>query len=1117
MKSALKDCKDIIDKSSEKLIVQMISNEIKIAGVDILKQWSKELWKNVKYYLNAGFPALDIVLAGYKGGKWISNLVYNTDEVIEKYHNMLAVLEYEKLLNQVYLDLEDTYRQGRTQDNAEKYLSAIDVIFSFKDKDCEKAYGYVNALDEPLVNKLGEFFNGASHYDTLKSQINSLQKVYFTSHEDLSTQWIHYLEEDYPGQGLEEQYEHLFEESRKRILQKKYVIACPVDVYIYDENNALVASVVDNEPFCAGDLTVSVEGDEKEFLFYGNEKYRMECIGNDAGTMDITVKEYEADKEKRNISFYDLPLLDGEKYASDVNTVVSENENYAFILNDSQTVFPNYDTDDLERQRYTVKISSGYITDEDSVLLEKQASVGEKLNLKAVIPDGYVFKGWTSDCEQDIFENSQNEKTVMKMLESDVMVTAMLSKDGNNILATDIVLNESEISLTIGEDYQLSAQVFPEQAENKDVYWGSINENVATVGQDGIVTAVSEGSTQIEVKTQDGKRKAICTVNVTPGGFWISEIPPQTYTGTSIKPIVEVYDGETLLTEKVDYTISYKNNIKVNDASEEKTAPTITVAGKGNYTGKETATFQIQAKDISAEDISADDIVLKYNKKVQKPVLVILRDGKRLGYKKDFIVEYPELENNPDAYKEPGEYAIVVKGIGGYSGERTVTQHITAGTLMSKVSVGKIANHEYTGQPIEPKVTVKCGKDVLTQDEDYSVSYENNTEIGTAKIILIGMGEYTGTKEVTFKIVGGSLNKAKVTGLITMLPYTGEEQYQNCTLTMTINKMPVVLTENEDYVVTYQKNKNAGMATVLFTGINGYSGTIKKSFRIAPFDIKADGLKEKEDRLFEIEQGIIQPYAKGGTKPKPTVTFNGIILEENVDYKLSYKNNTSVNDGNNPHKLPVISVTGKGNFKGVRSESFVIIPQKIDDVTITASDKVYQARKNAWKPTVALTDVDGKRLSAGRDYEKDFIYTYAEDTLLEDGTKRLAGDAVEASDIPIAGTSLSVTALGKGNYTGTVSGIWRIVKSDIAKAKVVIPAQIYTGKEIKPEKDQIELSIGKEKLKAEDYEIISYSNNVKKGSASVVLQGMGNYGGTKTAKFNIKAKGILWWWKELFN
>ena len=213
----------------------------------------------------------------------------------------------------------------------------------------------------------------------------------------------------------------------------------------------------------------------------------------------------------------------------------------------------------------------------------------------------------------------------------------------------------------------------------------------------------------------------------------------------------------------------------------------------------------------------------------------------------------------------------------------------------------------------------------------------------------------------------------------------------------------------------------------------------------------------------------------------------------------------------------MISVTGKGNFKGVRSESFVIIPQKIDDVTITASDKVYQARKNAWKPTVALTDVDGKRLSAGRDYEKDFIYTYAEDTLLEDGTKRLAGDAVEASDIPIAGTSLSVTALGKGNYTGTVSGIWRIVKSDIAKAKVVIPAQIYTGKEIKPEKDQIELSIGKEKLKAEDYEIISYSNNVKKGSASVVLQGMGNYGGTKTAKFNIKAKGILWWWKELFN
>ena len=49
-----------------------------------------------------------------------------------------------------------------------------------------------------------------------------------------------------------------------------------------------------------------------------------------------------------------------------------------------------------------------------------------------------------------------------------------------------------------------------------------------------------------------------------------------------------------------------------------------------------------------------------------------------------------------------------------------------------------------------------------------------------------------------------------------------------------------------------------------------------------------------------------------------------------------------------------------------------------------------------------------------------------------------------------------------------------------------------------------------------DYEIVSYSNNIKKGSAAVTLKGVGNYGGTKTVKFTIRAKGFLWWWRDLF-
>lgn len=50
-------------------------------------------------------------------------------------------------------------------------------------------------------------------------------------------------------------------------------------------------------------------------------------------------------------------------------------------------------------------------------------------------------------------------------------------------------------------------------------------------------------------------------------------------------------------------------------------------------------------------------------------------------------------------------------------------------------------------------------------------------------------------------------------------------------------------------------------------------------------------------------------------------------------------------------------------------------------------------------------------------------------------------------------------------------------------------------------------------LAADDYEIVSYSNNVKKGTATVIIKGVGNYGGTKKITFKIKSKkvGFLWW------
>ncbi len=598
-------------------------------------------------------------------------------------------------------------------------------------------------------------------------------------------------------------------------------------------------------------------------------------------------------------------------------------------------------------------------------------------------------------------------------------------------------------------------------------------------------------------------------------GLWIDGLEESyIYTGKAIKPQVNIYDGTTLLKEKVDYTISYKNNVNVNDGTNKKTAPTITVTGKGNYNSKETLTFAITPKNIESADITAPDILKKYNEKVQKAAPTV-KDGKTtLKNKTHYTLEYPNLtEETSDAYKEPGTYEILIHGKGNYTGTRRITLTISPQNLISSASVSSIDNQKYTGDEIEPTVKVTHNKKRLTEGTDYTVFYEDNVKVGTATAVITGAGNYTGEKRVTFKITGSSISNAKITGVPKSVPYTGNDVKAGTlgwetvpTLTVTVNKQKVTLVEGKDYLVSYLKNTNKGTASIVFTGINQYTGTLKKNFTISSYHIGTDEQKQITAYL----TGDIA-YDKAGSKPKPVVIYGNETLTEGKDYTLKYKNNTSVNNGSNPKKLPTVTITGKGNYTGSQSLNFTILPKEISGLTITVPDKVQQNKKNTYKSTPKVTDISGKALSAGTDYEKSIRYTYKSDTILKDGTLRKAGDDVTSKDIPPTDTIIIVTVTGKGNYTGTLDGEYRLIKRSIGSAKVTIPAQIYTGNPITPRMNDIKVTYGKETLGKDDYEIIGYSNNVKKGNAYLTIRGIGNYGGTKKIKFTIKAKGFLWW------
>ena len=72
---------------------------------------------------------------------------------------------------------------------------------------------------------------------------------------------------------------------------------------------------------------------------------------------------------------------------------------------------------------------------------------------------------------------------------------------------------------------------------------------------------------------------------------------------------------------------------------------------------------------------------------------------------------------------------------------------------LSSSSVSEVSSKTYTGSAIKPSITVTLDNKTLKLDEDYTVTYSNNTSIGTAKITINGIGNYTGTKTITFKII----------------------------------------------------------------------------------------------------------------------------------------------------------------------------------------------------------------------------------------------------------------------------------------------------------------------------------------------------------------------------
>lgn len=232
------------------------------------------------------------------------------------------------------------------------------------------------------------------------------------------------------------------------------------------------------------------------------------------------------------------------------------------------------------------------------------------------------------------------------------------------------------------------------------------------------------------------------------------------------------------------------------------------------------ATFTVEPREIEAKDVAFDKELTYTGNELTQTVTVTV-NGKTLTVGKDYTVS--GLTGT-----EPGSYPVTVTGTGNYTGKVTKSFTISKAQISSAAITYDAGPYGYTGKEWKPEVAVSFNDAALTADTDYTVSYENNINAGTAKIIITGIGDhFTGSTEKTFTI-----NSAEISGCtfapIADVTYNTRAHTPEVTVRFNGSKLT-----DADYTVSYSEDCiNAGTVTVTVTGKGNFTGTASKTFTI---------------------------------------------------------------------------------------------------------------------------------------------------------------------------------------------------------------------------------------------------------------------------------------------
>lgn len=259
----------------------------------------------------------------------------------------------------------------------------------------------------------------------------------------------------------------------------------------------------------------------------------------------------------------------------------------------------------------------------------------------------------------------------------------------------------------------------------------------------------------------------------------------------------------------------------------------------------------------------------------------------------------------------------------------------------------------YTGAAQEPSVKVAYGETAFKQNTDYTVSYQNNVEIGEATVTVTGKGALGGSVQKKFTIA--SQDVSALTCKAADQTYTGEALEPK----VQVDSPSGTLVEGKAYTVEFANNVNVGQATATVTGSGGNTGSATCPFAIKPADISAAKVTVA-DTTFDGQAAT----------PEVTVTWNGKTLEAGVDYQVSYQSNDAPGQG-------TAMVTGMGNFTGSASGTFALYPRSNDISISKPATQYYLGSALTPKLTVSC---QGVTYVQGRDYQVTYLNNNAQGT-----------------------------------------------------------------------------------------------------------------------------------------